>query len=287
MARNALAFTRVLLNRFHGGNFAALLTTLPSEEAEKIQALEIHSKDTATAFEPPLQFLDRIHYSWYIEPMHSFPQELQALLLSVLPKDKVKFLQSHLHVAPQSTPPTKQAKTHLLYQLARALYDPDVLPFSFLEDTPVKILAGAPKPVIVEVMHLLGLYDLAGDLRHMIDKENLKRIYSCVPASRQPFLRKCMKLHEKFSMPRIGLDNWRGTEKELTRLLHRRGLTRLCKALAGQPHDLIWHLSRRLDTGRGNILLKEVEKKEIPNISPYLLLQVIDTLNSLTTKSAS
>jgi len=61
--------------------------------------------------------------------------------------------------------------------------------------------------------------------------------------------------------------------------LHRRGIMRLGYALSGQHPDFIWHLSHRLDIGRGRLLKKNNFKNEIAGVTMPLQQQVANIIN--------
>lgn len=58
-------------------------------------------------------------------------------------------------------------------------------------------------------------------------------------------------------------------------LLHHRGLARLAKGLMDEDPSLRWHLCHRLDTGRGEALMKLFAGKHDPAMIPYFKGEVI------------
>ena len=74
------------------------------------------------------------------------------------------------------------------------------------------------------------------------------------------------------------------TKQDCTKLkiaIHRRGLFRLAKALCGQHPDLIWHIAHVLDSGRGNVLLKQYQAKESTKVTKLLRQQTVSLMKSL------
>lgn len=278
---------RVLINRYHQGSPVALLEALPQENAQLVLSQDIASSDPSQVLvDPEIELGSKIHYSWLQPVIESFSPSMQPIFLSALPIENAKGL-SRLMGLPLLPPPLPLIRKQLLLALCRKLNKRQVLPVQFLPETPVTPLASLSKAELLELIDYLGLYDLAEEIRHIVDKVLLKKIYACLSPKKQLFLRNCLHQKEKLKAQKIGLINWNGDAIQLERLLHRRGLMRLSYALSGQPRDFIWHLVHRLDVGRGRLLGKNFSDKEIPGVTTFLAQQVLNTLNFLNKKSSS
>lgn len=280
-AKKALMM-RVLMNCYHQGAPEMLLSFLPKEEADAVLEASTPCNKPATALLHPEQFLgDDIHYSWLQQTLSGFQPSLQPFLISSLSQSSA-FALSKLMGQPLVTSLSPIAKKFYLSMLCRQFMKESILPLAFLPETPLAELTKLTKPEFIELIDFLGLYDLAEEIRHIIDKNILKSIYECLSAKKQHFLRNCLHQKEKLKSAKIGLVNWKGDAHQLARLLHRRGLLRLSYALRGQHRDFVWHLVHRLDVGRGRLIADQFSSKELPGVTAFLLQQVLKTQTFLT-----
>lgn len=282
MQRKSAIMLRVLMNRYHQGAPSMLLEGLPKEDAQLVLDQTITSSEASQIMMRPSELLGgQIHYSWLQPVIESFHPAMQPLLISALPKESALAL-TKLMDKPKLATPKPIARDFLLLALCRKFSKGSVMPMQFLPESTLSSLITLTKPELLELVDYLGIYDLAEEIRHIVDKVLLKSIYACLSAKKQHFLRICLHQKEKLkAAAKIGLINWKGDESQLGRLLHRRGLLRLSYALSGQPRDFIWHLAHRLDVGRGHILGKNFSDKEIPGVTTFLAQQVLNTLNFL------
>lgn len=288
MQAKGLAMLRVLLNRFHQKATEATLRCLPPEDAKGVFQQQIPSNNPALALTQPEELIAKMHYSWLLPGLEALPKPMQTPLLSALPKMASEKLQALLGYNSTPTPQPALAppvQIFLLHKLYALIEKSTPLPLDFLPQTPLAPLVALDKAQLVEVVDLLGIYDLTEEVRQIINKDRLKKIYACLGQKQRQFLRVCLHQKEKISASPLGLEQWQGDPKEFARLLHNRGLIRLGRALCGQHPDFIWYLTHTLDKGRGNLLKTYYEPSMIPHITPILLQQVISLLNFLSPKS--
>ena len=278
---------RVLLNNFHEGNPDAILEKLPPEEAQKASECRSSLQDYSPAIAMPIEILNKIHYTWLEPIFQKIPESLHAFILAALPVPQAAKLGKLLNKAPVENALGAPVKGFFLDLFYRQFKNPEVLPLEFLPKSPLDVLMNISKEELVELIDLLGVYDLAEEIRHIIDKNVLKTLYLCLSPKKQQFLRICLHHKDKLTSPKLELEHWQGDRQKLELLLHRRGLHRLGKALAGQHADFVWHLTHKLDTGRGEALAKYYTKEEIPGVTPALIQQVFNVLNFLNKKSDS
>lgn len=276
---------RVLLNRFHQKAPENLLKFLPEEDAKGVSSQKITSDNVAVALAQPQDRLEKIHYSWLISPLSTLPQSIQEPILDVLQdSDKLRQLlnKPQAKATVNLAPPVQ---TFLINTLYSKMKDRDVLPLEYLPATSLTPLQSLNKHQLIELMDLLGIYDLAEEVRNIIDKDRLKKIYTCLRPKQRQFLRTCLHQKERIAATRINLDHWHGDCKQLDNLLHSRGMIRLAKALCGQHPDFMWHLTHILDTGRGSRLLTHYTDKEVPTVTSVLTQQVLNLLNFLSPRA--
>jgi len=273
--------TRVLLNRYHQRSQEAFLKGLPKTDLQNLANQNTPSEDVAAALTAPLDKIRHIHYSWLIPILKSLPEGLKSLTVAALPQPQsgrlCKFLKMHHPKIPLSPP----VKTFLINTLYERVDKKKTLPVQYLPQTELSILASLSKDKLIVLIDFLGLFDLAESIRQIVDTKTLKNIYSCLDAKKQQFLRICLHQKEKVSSHRLDLNLWHGECHSLHKILHRRGLHRLGRALIGQHPDFIWHVLHTLDSGRGKLLSVSIAQEESTGISSALAQQVQNTLNFL------
>lgn len=271
---------RVLLNRFHQTIKENMLHCLPSEEAHQVWQQEAPSNNSALIIDGPDQLIQHIHYSWFQPVIERLPQDIQGAFISVLPEHQAAKLKRRIN-APNENPSSPLIKNFLRKTLRDRLKLNHVLPVGFLPYSPLTTLVEWNKTQLVELIDFLGIHDLAGEVRHIIDKDRLKKLSPCLTHRQKQFLRICMHQQEKLVSSRIGLDTWDGNCDKLNHILHKRGLLRLGKSLSGQHKDLVWHIAHILDVGRGNILLQYYSPAIVPGVTSTLVLQVTNLMSFL------
>lgn len=270
---------RVMLNHFHQGAPEMVLASLPDGKAKGVLALELTSQDVPHLLNEPKELIQQVHYSWLVPVLQHFPEKMQMFFLSSLPKTKALLLSEMIKKPLHTTKMALPVRLYLLNMIAAKLKPANVLPAPFLPTTNLSPLLNMRKGEIVQLIDFLGLYDLAEEIRHIVDKKQLKVIYSCLSVKKQHFLRICLHQKERLSIPRLGLEKWQGDSKSLDSLLHRRGLLRLGKGMSGQHPDFLWHMMHRLDSGRGRILQQYYSKEEIPGVTQALIQEILNLMN--------
>jgi hypothetical protein len=279
---------RVLLNRYHPKFPNSLLQSLPNEEINAITNQEIGSNNAALSLTQPIDLIRRIHYSWMESAFHDLPKAIHASIVASLPEPQKTKLRKLLHLPADVDENLSQPlKTFFVNNLYSKIKDPSVLPLEYLPRTQLSILPKLEKPQLVELINFLGLFDLAEEVRFMINKTEVKKLQTCLNPKQRQFLYQCLHHKEKIASTPLDLKKWDGDCKKLEVLLHKRGLLRLGKALCGQHPDLLWHITRILDTGRGTILASYFTPQAFSGVTPALLQQVINLIEFLNLKSAT
>jgi len=275
----------VFVNKYHQGAKEALLKGLADEETRQAIDHDINSHDISPTVVKSWDLIKKIHYSWMKEPLQLLPQELQALILSALPQEQSEGLASLLRM--QVTPPqfSDIIGRFLVDLFYRRYVASEELPPQLLPQTKLSFLINFNKNQLIELFDYLGLYDLSQDVRCIVDKVRLKKIFLSLSQNMQEFLKICLQQRDWLPPQPLPLDTWDGQKKTLIRLIHRRGIDRLGKALSAHPEPLIHHLSHVLDTGRGTILKKCVSKEVPPDIVPFLEGQVINVVKFISRSS--
>lgn len=274
MSKNKkLLMLRLLLNHYHGGTIEA--KALPEEEAKNVAQVSIQSDRLGPLLKNPLDKLSNIHYSWLIKKLENLEKDKIPLILSLFPDEDSKKLRTFLDASSKPFLLTSLGRSFFLSKLYPLFLFDEALPLDYLLESSLSFLAQLKKNDLIEMIDFLGLFDLAEEIQHIVDKHLLEQIYGCFPSKKQVFLRKCLHQKEKLVTQRMKLEHWDGDEKKLKKLLHHKGLVRLAYAISGESPDLIWHINHILDTGRGMKLERLCQKSAIPGVTEALKKQVL------------
>lgn len=267
---------RVLINRYNPRAGNALLKFLPQEQQAAISSVEIRSDDLRPILLHPQNSLARIHYSWIKPLIEKYPERLQAAIMAALTAEQVAGMKGSL-----DSPISNPVKSFLVNKLCYQLKVNEHIPLEYLSENEFSPLLKWTKQQIVDLIDFLGLYDLASEVRHIVNRDHLKNIYTCLTPKQFYYLKVCLHQKEQITSPKLGIDPSKQDCPKLKQAVHRRGLSRLGKALCGQHADFVWYLSHVLDKGRGDILLREYQPQALPKITSVLKQQVLNLMNFL------
>lgn len=265
---------RVLVNRYNPKADNALLKFLPKEEAQTILSQDISSIDLLPIIQQPQNMLAKMHYSWVQPILKEFPESVQPVIISALTHEQILGLKMSSPLAISNI-----AKSFILNQLYQYLHINEHAPIEYLPANEFSVLAKWTKSQLLNLMDFFGLYDLASEVRHIVNRNHLKNIYTCLTSKQFYYLKVCLRQKEQLISPKLGIDPTKQNCPKLKQTIHRRGLLRLGKALCGQHPDLVWHMAHTLDIGRGNILLKEYQLEELPKVTKILKQQLLNLIN--------
>lgn len=267
---------RVLLNRYHPKGSDALLKFLPEDQRAVISTIDIQSHDLEPILQHAQNVISYIHYSWIKPLINRFPTQIQASIIAALTGKHAED-ESEEKIAPLSN----LAKAFMVNEICDQLHIQEHLPFEYLPESEFTPLATWSKQQIVELIDFLGLYDLASEVRKIVNRDYLKNIYSCLTPKEFYYLKVCLHQKDQITSPKLGIDPSKQDCAKLKNALHRRGLSRLGKAVCGEHPDFVWTIAHLLDMGRGQILLKEYQPEALPKITPILKQQVLNLMNFL------
>lgn len=270
---------KAFLSRCPPERAAALDRFLPEEERLELAGLPTFGPAEKTAGG---LLLEEVHWSWFLPTLKSYPEREQSLFLHSLGGAAAKQLQHELNLSAAAEEISRSGRAYLRQILLHSLVGPDeqVIPREYLPPSSLNVLLQFGKKKLAHLIDLLSLYDFAHEMRQIVETKILKKIYSFLDEEEKKFLKTTTGHNEPYSVSRIGLDRWDGTESSFRHLLHRRGLARLGAALSGQDPDLIWYVCHQLDIGRGATLHKCSAAEPIPGISEWVIRQIEELLNN-------
>lgn len=273
MHTKAQAFLKALL--LSSKHETQLFRFLPAELAVEVQNLPLGTAgDLKDLFSPHFWAQD-IHYSWFSETISDYPDKVKALFLGALAPEQSAAIVETLSLSSAKPQSFAFLSPFLMDILRKTMQESEILSAKLLPETVLNLLLKIRRIDLFHVADFLGLHDLAADLKQVIDKELLRKIYNALSEQQLHFLHYASKLSVKWASPKLGLLSWDGSKKQLKTLLHYRGLIRLAKAISQEDPSFKWHLLHRLDTGRAKIIQKELYHKQDPSLIPYFKNQVL------------
>lgn len=267
---------KVLHNTFHPGEPGRFFEVFSEEDAQEIKKLDITSTDTFPFLAQPLERIEFVHPSWLLATLLEMPQEAQQVIVGALPVMHQRYLMQHLKITSLSHPLAPPVKAYLLKSFVQRIPGAaEVLDSTFLPRSSLSSLTEWNREELIELSDYLGLIDLANEIRHVIDKKKLQKVYDCLNPKEQNYLRQAMQHKEKIPSVSLGLERWSGDCEKLRTVIQSRGLIRLAMALSGEHPDVIWQISHILDKGRGLVLVKHVASQPIRHTTAHAVQQVL------------
>ncbi len=268
------AMLRALLARASGGEH--LLPYLPSHLADDMQRWPAPSMLDFPKLLSQKEAFKPIHFSWFSNPIKSFPQNTQKLFLSLLDKKQASQVCQMLQIPYARVTFSPFMGPFLMDELKHKIYQGvEVVSVENLPHSTLNALISLTRNYLLNLIDLLGVHDLSTDLRQIVDKELIKKIYEALTENQLRFLHYSSRQPMKWISPKLGLNAWDGSKEKLQRLLHGRGLARLGHALSDENESLKWHVLHRLDIGRAAIVDRVMRQKQDLALIPYFKDQVI------------
>ncbi len=245
-----------LLEKQRSNKKEALLSYLPRSDREAINMAPLPDRDP---FSYDLSIEDRIkaiHYSWMIPLVEQFSKKDRTWILSSLESEQAEKLRLHFNMKNA----LKKIKAHPKQFLQNFIYhslistQKEVFPLEYLPAHPLNSILELSKNGMQHLADFLGLHDLSIEVKKVVKTKQLQQLQAKLPKRQYSYLKKLCKQREPVPFARLNLDSWDGDQTRLKQMLHQRGFNRLSKALFGCHPALMWHITRRLDTGRTKIL---------------------------------
>lgn len=259
-----------------------LLSFLSEKEKSRLSQMPLFGQTVTPEDFSNGSMLERVHWSWFLPTLKSYSLTEQELFLAALDESAAKPLSEQIPCKIAKKPLTPIGKAYLRQVLLDSLIGPHdrLIPAGFLPPSPLNNLLKLSKKKLTLLIDLLSMHDVASEVKQIVETKILKKLYSFLSEAQKKFLKQAAAKPEPFSLPKIGLDRWDGTEDSLRHVLHRRGLGRLGIALSGQTPALIWYVCHQLDIGRGNALFKLSTKEAVHNVIDAAARQVEELLEN-------
>ncbi|KPK33725.1 MAG: hypothetical protein AMS24_00135 [Chlamydiae bacterium SM23_39] len=282
MQNASIVILNEFLKKFAEKKRKNMLSFLSDEIRKKIEKTP-HLK-VSIDFEKfePQNIIKEIHYSWYLPFLKKFPKKQQLWFLSLLEKNISEKLKNFLQIKEK----IKKLPIFFSFFLQKIFFkeilDDYILPKEYLVPSKLNFLLNLSKNNLIKLINFLALFDLAKEIPKIIDTKILKKIDKHLSKEEKIFLHSKIKYKESFSFPKLQINKYINSKEAFKLMLHKRGIIRFAKALSTQDNNLIWHISRKLDIGRGKILYELSQKDKFFEISKSITSNIIQILPIIT-----
>jgi len=275
-----------LLEHYRPGRENALLQFLPRGQAQLIEALPGGAPVVALPSLMVRKVLAKVHYTWLFPLFLEWEKKTYPLMFALLSKTQAAGLARLLNVPLQIGVVSRAVKQLLNRYLAEKLGAGTLLPIEYLPLSPLNGLLTLTKPQLLQTIHLLGIFDLALEMKRVVDKELLDRVYQSLSPLESAYLKLCLRRSQPVhSQSKADLLSCIDDKKVFTSRLHKLGLSRFAMGLATENENLRWYLLHRLDRGRGQEIANRIDQaKEVVSLKEYKV-QLIDAMTAVMEQS--
>lgn len=194
--------------------------------------------------------LGKIHPSHFVSILSPLAHEVKVAYLSALSHHLRNELANLLSITDSFYEYTPEFREVILEKILSLLSEgqPSILPFSYFPDHPLLCLVKADGIEISTLCCFLGLFDLADEIRTLIDGKLLKKLEEALSPDELSLIGEISsKRMGKVPFGKIGLSHWNGEVHLLRGVIKERGINRLAKALCQSFSDLIWMVEHIMD----------------------------------------
>lgn len=282
MRSSALMILNAFLSRQDAEKRERLLHLLSEKDLAKLSHMPSFKEELTPEGFSNESMLERVHWSWFLPTLKSYSPTEQELFLASLEESSARPLTELIPCKIAKEPLTSIGRSYLRQVLLDSLIGPHdrLVPADFLPPSSLNRLLKLSKKKLTNLIDLLAMHDVASEVKQIVETKILKKLYSFLSEAQKKLLKQAAAKPEPFSLPKIGLDRWDGTEDSLRHVLHKRGLGRLGIALSGQDPALIWYVCHQLDIGRGNALFKMSTKEAVSAVIEAAARQVEELLEN-------
>lgn len=194
------------------------------------------------------EMLAHIHYTWLLPILQNLDEEEQRLFLLALPTELSTTLASHLSCdLPHSELSAIMKEFSQGYLMKELLQGISYLSLELLPEHPLNRLLQLPCKDLNELIFIVGLHDLAIDMKKLIQSSLFKHIREALSPQEYLYLRKLQNKGENIQLNSLYIDKWNGESDALRRLIFLCGINRVAKALYPCHYMLLWNISHRLN----------------------------------------
>ena len=194
----------------------------------------------------PYPFLRSIDSSWLQ------PHQLNLLQLCNSPQKRLAYFAQHA------------------LWIALTECRPNIIPFQMATQLEFGDLLDLSKEQLSQCFYFLGLFDLALDLRRLVETKTMQDIQNALTKRQTVFITKLAKAPSSVDFGSMDLKSWNGAIDTLQEMLLHRGTNRFAKAIFGIDDQLIWYLERIQSLNDANTWKSQI--KDLNNPSAHASL---------------
>ena len=228
----------------------SLLRLLPDSDIEVLAHLPPPFRDLSLGIGEGDALLDSFHTSWFESGLRMLATHDLSLVLAAFSSSQEKRLSQDIGFSNTLPSLTPSARTYLRSFLFNELKKDTLplLPLECLPANPFNLLLYFSYAQKLKLIDLLSMYDLADELKNIIEKPRLSQITTTLSEEERTLLKKLSKQKEGSRFKSMNLNKWDGSPETLKTLLRQRGINRLSKATFGLDPSFQWYLCHQLDT---------------------------------------
>ncbi len=270
------AACKALLEKQPDSQRNELLIFLPPSQQEEIKKAPTHI-NFFSSLSP--EILDFIHPSWLVQSLqrHTENENERSFFLAALQPVLGKEIKKQLAITRSLPSLTPFGKNYLRREWLGQIKKErgEAFPQNALSESAFNILLELDARQLSLLSFRLGLYDLAEELRYVIDKQTLQFIEETLTPFEWQMLKNFQTKKERLTFGRMPLKKVMNEPLKLRLAIEQYGMNRLGKALYGEDSSLLWHLLLRMDQKRANFLSTLCTPPAKPELNETIKHQVL------------
>jgi hypothetical protein len=279
MNANASIVTKAFLLKCPPEKKEKLFSFLSPEDQTYFQELPLSfNHDPTEGLSPSEKRIQFTHFSWLAPLFRTFSENEMRIFLSALSEEQATGLKKNLLLTNHSAKVNPFSKPFLQKALWKKAHEKELLSVECLPDSPLNPLLEFNLSELVTLIDLLGVHDLAVQVKQIIETAKLKQIDKALTPLELNLLKTLLHRKEVLTFKSFSLQKWDGAPESLREVLQQRGLNRLAKSLYRKEISLLWYVSRILDIERGQLLLKLATPLEQVRAQEILIGQVVELM---------
>lgn len=121
---------------------------------------------------------------------------------------------------------------------------PNLIPFQMASQLEFGDLLNLSKDQLLQCCSLLGLVDLALDLRRVVETKTMQAVQNALTKEQTLYISKLARTPSSIDFGSMNLSSWNGATDTLQEMILQRGTNRFAKAIFGINEQIIWYLER-------------------------------------------
>ena len=266
---------KTLLNQYTPELQSELVSLLSNDLKQSLATCSYDQSDITIFISQKQAALQSMHYSWIVKLLEDTAENLQQFLIAGLSSEQLKGL-AKIGLKPISS--AKVFHHFFAAELEKLLQLDHLLPREMMPKSRFESLLFLSKDQLLQIIDLLGLFDLSLEVKKILDRDTLRQIYAALSQTEVKFLKVCLHARNRSAKPGSMLKSKPVEKKLLRQNIYQKGLLRFCLAISDEDQNFWTYLAWKFDIGRGKLILDQLQKKhKFADISSFQkqLLEVV------------